>query len=190
MGKRTFDIVLASLGIILTAPLIAAIALALAIERRGPVFYHSPRLGRGGRIFRLTRFRTMVEAPSEIAPEARLTAVGRFIRTYSLDDLPSLYHVLRGDLSLVGPRPTEPERVDPADLAWQRILSVRPGYVSYATLTLASAYNSSDTTVRQRLELEYIQRQSVIFDLRVLARVLAAHLRSRGNIKLHGTPQV
>lgn len=190
MGKRAFDIVLASLGIILMAPLIAAIALALAIERRGPVFYRSPRLGRGGRIFRLTRFRTMVEAPPEVSSGARLTAVGRFIRTYSLDDLPSLYHVLRGDLSLVGPRPMEPEHVDLADPAWLRILSVRPGYVSYAILTLGNAYNGSDTTVRQRLELEYVQRQSVIFDLRILARVLAAHLRSRGNIKLHGKPQL
>lgn len=186
MSKRTIDIALASLALLLLGPLVATIVLALRIEHHGPVFYHSPRLGRGGRVFRLTRFRTMRDAPPDVSPQARLTPVGRFIRTYSLDDLPSLLHVLRGDLSLVGPRPMEPERVDLTDPDWQRILSVRPGYVSYAILTLASRYNASDMADRKRLELEYIQRQSLIFDLRLLAQSLVAQLRSRGNMKLHG----
>lgn len=189
MGKRALDIVLASLGLVITAPVMAGVALALWIERRGPIFHHSPRLGRGGRVFHLTRFRTMVAAPPDSGPEARLTAVGRFIRTYSLDDLPSIFHVLRGDLSLVGPRPMEPERVDLADPAWQRILSVRPGHISYAILTLASTYNASNMADRQRLELDYVRRQSLAFDLPLLARALTAVARSRGNIKLHGKPR-
>lgn len=189
MSKRALDLTLSSLGLAVAAPIMAAIALALAIERRGPIFHYSTRLGRGGRIFRLARFRTMIKTPHEVAPEQRLTRVGRFIRTYSLDDLPSLYHVLRGDLSMVGPRPMEPERVDLADPAWQRILSVRPGYVSYAVLTLASTYNASYHAQRQRLELEYVRRRSLAFDLRLLAWALAALLVSRGNIKLHGLPR-
>lgn len=189
MGKRALDIVLSALGLVLTAPLIAAIALALWVEHRGPIFHHSPRLGRGGRVFTITRFRTMVEAPPDAVSEGRLTPVGRFIRTYSLDDLPSLFHVLRGDLSLVGPRPMEPDRVDLADRAWQRIVSVRPGYISYAILTFASAYNASSMVERQRLELAYVRRHSLTFDLRLLASALAAHLASRGNIKLHGRPR-
>ncbi|HEX6820403.1 MAG TPA: sugar transferase, partial [Ktedonobacterales bacterium] len=131
----------------------------------------------------------MTEAPPDVPPEARLTPVRRFIRTYSLDDLPSLFHVLRGDLSLVGPRPMEPHRVDLNDPTWQRILSVRPGYVSYAIIVLASAYNSSSMADKQRIELEYVRRQSFLFDLRILAAALRGVLTSRGNIKLHGTPR-
>jgi len=105
MIKRACDVVVATLGLFLTAPLIAAIALALRIAGRGPVVHWSPRLGQDGRVFHLVRFRTMIEAPPGLSPTARLTPVGRFIWNYSLDDLPSLVHVLRGDLSLIGPRP-------------------------------------------------------------------------------------
>jgi lipopolysaccharide/colanic/teichoic acid biosynthesis glycosyltransferase len=154
------------------------------------VFYRSPRLGRGGRVFHLTRFRTMVDAPPGVSPEARLTPVGRFIRNCSLDDLPNLVHVLRGDLSLVGPRPMEVDRVDPADATWRRILSVRPGYVSYAILTLGARYNASSSAEKQRLELDYVRRQSFLFDLHVLAATLWAFLASGGNIKARGKSAV
>jgi lipopolysaccharide/colanic/teichoic acid biosynthesis glycosyltransferase len=190
MFKRAFDILLAGLGLLLTSPIIAAVALALRIEGRGSVFYRSPRLGRGGRVFHLARFRTMVDAPPGVSPHARLTPVGRFIRNRSLDDLPSLFHVLRGDLSLVGPRPMEIDRVDPADATWQRILSVRPGYASYAILTLATRYNASSPAEQQRLELDYVRRQSFLFDLHVLTATLWAFVASAGNIKLRGKSAV
>ncbi|HLZ25653.1 MAG TPA: sugar transferase [Ktedonobacterales bacterium] len=90
MLKRAFDIAAACLGLLLASPILVGVALALKIQGGGPVFYWSPRVGRGGRIFRLARFRTMTDALSDADPEARLTSVGRFIRTYSLDDLPSL----------------------------------------------------------------------------------------------------
>jgi lipopolysaccharide/colanic/teichoic acid biosynthesis glycosyltransferase len=194
MLKRACDLVVAALGLLLTGPLIAAIALALTIGGRGPVFYRSPRLGQGGRVFHLVRFRTMVvaRAPAglspDASPQARLTPVGRFIRNHSLDDLPSLVHVLRGDLSLVGPRPMEVDRVDPAAPTWRRILSVRPGYVSYAILQLGAHYNASCPTEKERLELEYVARQSFLFDLSVLAATLWGLLRSGGNIKARGKP--
>lgn len=188
MIKRGCDILLASLGILLTSPILAATVLALWIEGRGPLFYRSPRLGKGGRIFHLARFRTMVDAPRGVRPEERLTPVGRFIRNYSLDDLPSLFHVLRGDLSLVGPRPMEPDRVDPTDATWQRILSVRPGYVSYAILKLGARYNVSSMDDKQQLELDYLRRQSLGFDLYVLAATLWALVASAGNIKARGKP--
>jgi len=148
----------------------------------------SPRLGRGGRVFHLARFRTMIDAPPGVGPAERLTPVGRFIRNRSLEDLPSLFHVLRGDLSLVGPRPMEPGRVDPTDATWQHILSVRPGYASYAILKLATRYNASSTGEKQRLELDYVRRQSLLFDLYVLAATLWAIVASAGNIKLRGKP--
>jgi lipopolysaccharide/colanic/teichoic acid biosynthesis glycosyltransferase len=186
MIKRAVDIVVAALRLLLAGPLIAAIALALRIEGRGPVFYRSLRLGKGGRVFRLLRFRTMVETPSSLSPEARLPPVGRLIRNYSLDDLPSLLHVLRGDLSLVGPRPMEAGRVDPTAPTWRRILSVRPGYVSYAILKLGAHYNTSSPAEKEQLELDYVSRQSLLFDLYVLAATLRALLTSAGNIKARG----
>ena len=190
MIKRACDIFLAGLGLLLTGPIIAAVALVLRIERRGPVFYRSPRLGRGGRVFHLIRFRTMVDARPGVGPDERLTRVGRFIRNRSLDDLPSLFHVLRGDLSLVGPRPMEVDRIDPADATWQRILSVRPGYTSYAILKLATRYNASSAAEKQQLELDYVRRQSILFDLHVLAATLWAFVASAGNIKLRGKSAV
>lgn len=190
MLKRACDVVMAGLGLVLTSPLIAAIALALRIEGRGPVFYRSPRIGKGGRVFHLVRFRTMVGALPGLGPEARLTPVGRFIRNYSLDDLPSLVHVLRGDLSLVGPRPMEVGRVDPTAETWRRILSVRPGYVCYAILKLGARYNASSPAEKERLELEYVSRQSLRFDVYMLAATVRALVTSRGNIKARGKPAV
>ncbi|HEV2458910.1 MAG TPA: sugar transferase [Ktedonobacterales bacterium] len=190
MIKRACDVVVAALGLLLASPPIAAIALALTIEGRGPIFYRSPRLGKGGRVFHLVRFRTMVDAPPDLGPEARPTPVGRFIRNYALDDLPSLVHVLRGDLSLVGPRPMEVGRVDPTAATWRRILSVRPGFVSYAILMLGAHDNTSSPAEKEWLELDYVSRQSLRFDLYVLAATLRALLTSRGNIKARGKPTV
>ena len=124
----------------------------------------------------------MVDTSPGIGPEERLTSVGRFIRNHSLDDLSSPFHVLRGDLSIVGPRPMEVDRVAPADASWQRILSVRPGYASYAILKLASRYNASSAAEKQQLELDYVRRQSMLFDVCVLAATLQAFVTStKGN---------
>jgi Bacterial sugar transferase len=152
------------------------------------VFRRSRRPGRGGRPFHLLTFRTM--AGDEGAPEDRLTAVGRAIRRSSLDHLPMLVDVLRGDLSLVGPRPMEPERVDLADPAWGRVLTVRPGLVSYASLRLGRTYNASPMAERQRLELEYVARSSLRLDLRLCGQAVEALVRSRGNVKARGRPSV
>jgi lipopolysaccharide/colanic/teichoic acid biosynthesis glycosyltransferase len=130
----------------------------------------------------------MISAPPGLSPTARLTPVGRFIRNYSLDDLPSLVQVLRGDLSLIGPRPMEVGRVDPTSATWRRILSVRPGYVSYAILKLGTRYNTSSSTEKEQLELDYLARQSLVFDLYVLAATLWVLLTSGGNIKARGKP--
>jgi len=98
--------------------------------------------------------------------------------------------VLRGDLSLVGPRPMEVDRVDPADATWKRILSAHPGYASYAILKLTTRYNASSAAEKQRLELNYVRRQSHLFDLYLLAAAVWAFGASAGNIKLRGKPAV
>lgn len=189
MAKRTFDIVVACLAILLLSPIMLAVVLALTLEGRGPVLFWSIRVGRRGRVFRLARFRTMVAAAPDATPEERLTSAGRFIRNLSLDDAPSLFHIVRGDLSIVGPRPMEPERVAFNEPVWQCILSVRPGFLSYAILQLASRYNTSTAEEQQQLECDYVHCQSCAFDLRIMAAAVIGYIVSCGNVKARGKPQ-
>jgi lipopolysaccharide/colanic/teichoic acid biosynthesis glycosyltransferase len=182
------DLVGALLLLVLASPLLAVIAVALRLEDYGPILYRSPRVGRGGQPFSLLRFRTMLDTPEPRGVEQRLTPVGRLIRNISLDDLPNLINVLRGEMSLVGPRPMEPEHVDLSDPAWQRILSVRPGMVSFAILQLARRYNASDAAAKNALELRYVQQRSLGYDLALFRRALRALVASRGNIKARGAP--
>ena len=188
--KRLFDLIVATLLLIITAPLPAIITIVIKLDSRGPILYRRRCVGQNGQRFDLMRFRTMVETPAHRSGDERLTPVGRFIRNYSLDEFPILFNVLRGDMSIIGPRPTEPTFVDLADPAWQQILSVRPGVISYAILGLARNYNASSQPVRNRLELEYIQQQSTLFDLRVLRKTAQALVASRGNVKARGKPTI
>ena len=192
MAKRAFDVVGGAM-LLLAAPIMLAVAIALRIEGRIPVFRRTPRLGKGGATFHMLSFSTMVggaDAAPGASPSDRQTAVGRFVRNYSLDHLPMLWHVVRGDMSLIGPRPMEPDRVDLTDPAWRRILSVRPGAASYAILRLARTYNRSPMAEKMRLELEYVDRHSLAFDVALFREVLRAKIASRGNIKARGEPTV
>ena len=149
-------------------------------------------IGRGGRPFRIYRFRTMHPAlPEHSSPEDRLTRVGRFLRNYSLDHLPTLFNILLGDLAVVGPRPMEPEFVDLDDPAWQRYFEVRPGLFNYAVLKLGRTFgpsNAGNLPRKLALELEYIDRRSFRFDAQLLIRFARSHVASRGNIKARGEP--
>ena len=186
MGKRAFDLAVAGALLLLLSPILLAIVLALWVQGQTTVFNFSPRVGRHGRPFRLLRFKTMRDTDLPVA--RRLTPVGRLIRNYSLDDLPNLVNVLKGDLSLVGPRPTEPARVELDDREWRRILTVRPGILSYAIWTLAADFNASDPALQRKLELLYVDRQSLWFDLQLIGWSLQKLMASRGNIKARGKP--
>jgi lipopolysaccharide/colanic/teichoic acid biosynthesis glycosyltransferase len=187
--KRAFDLVLALPALLFAVPVMAITALLIALDSPGPAVYRSPRVGRNGRQFGMVRFRTVdIRKPERLGMDERLTRVGRVIRNYSIDDLPNLFNVLVGDMSFVGPRPTEPERVDRGDPTWQKILTVRPGMFSLAILQLGRAYNASDPALKQRLEVEYVENASLRFDLRVLLRAVGAHIASRGNVKARGEP--
>ncbi|MGI8422559.1 MAG: sugar transferase [Chloroflexota bacterium] len=193
MAKRAFDLLAGGVLLLIVAPVMGAVALALKLEGRVPVWRRTPRVGRGGATFHMLSFSTMVDAAHAApgaTPESRETAVGRIVRNYSLDHLPMLWHVARGDMSLIGPRPMEPELVDLSDPAWQHILSVRPGAASYAILRLARTYNRSAMAERQRLELEYVDRRSLRFDLALCGEVMRAKIASRGNIKARGEPAI
>lgn len=190
MLKRLFDIFVAVLLLLLLSPVFLAIMLALKIQRQTSVFNLSPRVGKGGKSFRLIRFKTMIDTTAPLRAEERLTKVGRFIRNYSLDDIPNLINLLRGDLSLIGPRATEPERVDLSHPEWQQILSIRPGVFSYAILVLATEFNRSSPERKRQLELDYVQNQSFWYDLQLMRRVIQKMMASKGNIKTRGKPEV
>jgi lipopolysaccharide/colanic/teichoic acid biosynthesis glycosyltransferase len=184
--KRAADVVTAGLLLAVTLPVFGIVALAQRIEGM-PVLWRSPRLGRRGRRFDLLSFCTMRPTAAGTV-DARLARTGRVLRDYSLDHLPTLVNVLRGDMSIVGPRPTEPDRADLADASWQRVLSVRPGMISYAVIRLARGYNAAPAEERLALEISYVAHAGIVFDSRLLVRAVVATLRSRGNVKARGRP--
>jgi lipopolysaccharide/colanic/teichoic acid biosynthesis glycosyltransferase len=170
-------------------PLFAVIALAVVLENGRPVFFRQTRIGRHGRPFPLLKFRSMRVGLSGTAVTAgndrRVTRVGRVLRRYKLDELPQLWNVVRGDMSLIGPRPEVPAFIDLTDSNWRAILSVRPGISDLATLVyrneedvLAGAadperyYRDVVLPTKMALSLHHIQARSWRFDVKLLALTL------------------
>jgi lipopolysaccharide/colanic/teichoic acid biosynthesis glycosyltransferase len=144
MAKRVFDLLLALAALLLAAPLMLLAAAAIRIDSPGPVFFRQQRVGQGGRLFRIHKFRTMVADAPERGPaltvgdDARITRVGRFLRRSKLDELPQLIDVLRGDMSLVGPRPEVPRYVAHYPPALRdKVLALRPGITDPVSLAFA-----------------------------------------------------
>jgi lipopolysaccharide/colanic/teichoic acid biosynthesis glycosyltransferase len=192
MARRRFDLIFALSCLIIAAPAILVIGILIKLSSPGPVLYAPQMVGQNGRLFRLLRFRTMhVDRTAQLNPDERLTRVGRFIRNCSLDHLPTLANILKGDISVIGPRPMEPEFVDLQDPTWQRYFQVRPGFFNYAVLKLGKTFGhtkAGNLPLKQELELEYIQRQSFVFDLQLFLRFIWAHIASGGNHKMRGKP--
>ncbi|GLY23842.1 sugar transferase [Micromonospora sp. NBRC 101691] len=193
MIKRLFDIVCAAVGLVLCAPLLLVIAVAIRWEDGGPVLFRQERTGRRGRPFHIHKFRSMRPAPGpEVTSDGddRITRVGRLLRASKLDELPQLYDVLLGRMSLVGPRPEVRCYVDhwPSVARW-RILSVRPGITDPASIAyrnesaeLARADRPEDYYVsvvlprKVELYVRYVETRSFLGDLLILARTVQAVL--------------
>jgi exopolysaccharide biosynthesis polyprenyl glycosylphosphotransferase len=193
-GKRALDIVGALVALVLSAPVMAVLALLIRLESRGPVFYKSVRIGRGGRAFTFYKLRSMVldadrkrhtiahmnEADGpvfKIARDPRITRIGRFLRSTSLDEIPQFFNVLIGDMSLVGPRPPIPGEVSQYE-PWQlRRLDVRPGITCLWQISGRSRIGFHEW---MRLDLEYIKHQSPGLDLKILLRTIPAVLSREG----------
>jgi lipopolysaccharide/colanic/teichoic acid biosynthesis glycosyltransferase len=177
-GKRLVDLALLVLVAVPALAVGMACALAVRLTSRGPVLFRQERIGMGGRPFEVLKFRTMVAGDNPIVPDAsRITAVGRWLRRFSLDELPQLVNVARGEMSVVGPRPTlryQVERYD--DRQWQR-LSVRPGLTGLAQIR---GRNALSWTERIEHDLEYVQTQSVRLDARILAATARVMLTGEG----------
>src|SRR5436309_5894274 len=193
--KRSFDLILSLLGLIVLAPLFAAVGVAIKIESAGPVFYRGVRAGRYGKAFRIFKFRTMVEdadkigGPSSSADDPRITRVGNFLRRYKLDELPQLLNVLRGEMSLVGPRPEVLQEVLLYTEEEKRLLEVRPGITDWASIRFRNegeilrgsadphaAYREKIRPEKIRLGLEYVERRSFLTDCKIIVRTLNAIL--------------
>jgi lipopolysaccharide/colanic/teichoic acid biosynthesis glycosyltransferase len=138
LARAVLDRAVAAAGLIFLSPVFAAIAAAIALQDGLPVFFRQERVGRFGQPFRLLKFRSMRDAASGVRVTAggdpRITRIGRILRKYKLDELPQLWNVLKGEMSLVGPRPEVPCFVDLEKPAWRRVLSVKPGLTDLATL--------------------------------------------------------
>ena len=140
MFKRLVDILVSAVGIVLLAPVFAGVAVAVRATSPGPVFYRQERMGRFGGKFRIFKFRSMVRDADSlggkltVSGDARVTPLGRFLRRHKLDELPQLFNVLRGEMSLVGPRPEVPEYAEMFPRSYERILQVKPGITHSATL--------------------------------------------------------
>ncbi len=197
MAKRLFDLLLASVGLLILAPLLVLIALAVKLDSRGPVFYRQERVGLQGRLFRIHKFRTMHHQPVAsglqitVGRDARITRVGHVLRETKLDELAQLIDVWLGDMSLVGPRPEVPRYVAhyPAALR-DKVLSVKPGITDIASIEyrdenriLAQAADPEQAYIHEvmphklALAAQYVDQASVWLDVQLIWRTLRAIVR-------------
>ncbi|MBL7849442.1 MAG: sugar transferase [Cyclobacteriaceae bacterium] len=187
MAKRLLDLVVSAVGLVILAPFFLVFAAAIKVDSRGPVFYLQERVGRGGMIFRLFKFRTMrVGADKATAitvgqRDPRITSVGYFLRRFKLDELPQLINVLKGEMSLVGPRPELKRFVDLYQGDQRKVIEVTPGITDYASLEfrnenelLEGKQDPIDFYVKEilpkklELNLKYIREQSFWTDVRII----------------------
>lgn len=192
-AKRTFDLMAASVGLVILSPLLLVIACAVRCDTRGPVFYRGVRTGLNGIPFRIIKFRTMVPDAESLGgkvtarDDARVTRVGRVLRRYKLDELPQLINVIKGDMSVVGPRPEVSEYTALYTDEEHVILSVRPGITDYASIELVQLGEvvGSDTKdgafedrvrkvleVKNALRVKYVREQTLIGDIKLILLTL------------------
>lgn len=194
MSKRVFDVVTTLTILLLTGPLLLVVAAAIKLQDGGPVLFRQPRVGLDGRVFGMVKFRSMAvdaEARREelehanesdgplfkLRDDPRVTPLGRFLRTYSVDELPQLLNVLRGQMSLVGPRPPLPDEVDRYEVDVHRRLAVRPGMTGLWQVSGRSELSWAEAV---RLDLYYVDNWSMTTDLVIIAKTVRAVLRSSG----------
>lgn len=195
--KRFFDIMLALAGMIVLSPVFLIIALAIKLESKGPVFFKHTRIGKDGKIIKIYKFRSMVDnaenliksfTPEQmkeykenykLSNDPRVTKVGKFIRKTSLDELPQLINILKGDLSIIGPRPVVAEELKRYGSNIEKFLSVTPGLTGFW-----AANGRSCTSYEQRMQMElfYIDNLSLKLDVKVFLKTIEAVVKRRGAV--------
>lgn len=193
-AKRACDLVLASVVLLLASPVLLAVAIAIKIDSPGPILFRQPRVGRGGEVFRMRKFRTMIEDADahklsllhmneagdglfKIPQDPRVTRFGRFLRSTSFDELPQLIHVLSGKMSLVGPRPLVPTEDAKITGAYRRRLEMKPGMTGEWQVAGASKIPIAEMV---KLDMDYIENWSPLLDLKLLASTLPHVIMRRG----------
>ena len=195
--KRLFDIIASALVILLLLPLELLIALCIVCDSRGGVFFRQVRVGKDDKDFNLLKFRTMrIRANEEwasitVGEDTRITRVGKFLRQYKLDELPQLINILKGDMSVVGPRPEVRKYVALYNDQQKRVLLVRPGLTDFASLAylheselLAHSDHPEKTYIEEimpkklALNLQYIEKQSAILDIKLILKTIISIFRS------------
>jgi lipopolysaccharide/colanic/teichoic acid biosynthesis glycosyltransferase/glycosyltransferase involved in cell wall biosynthesis len=198
VGKRLLDILVSSAVLVVLSPVFALVAALIKIDSSGPVFYRGTRVGLNGHLFQMYKFRTMVAAAETIggphtpSDDPRITRMGRWIRRFNLDELPQFWNVLRGDMSIVGPRPEVPQYVPLFSEDEKAIFSVRPGITDWATLWVRNegkilegsadperTYMERIWPEKHRLQLEYVRKSSVWVDIMIMVQTLKVHLFDR-----------
>lgn len=181
---RAADLALAYLGLVAAAPILAVAAIAIKLDSRGPVFYRQRRVGKDGALFEMWKLRTMVDdAPAGgvwdplTDSDPRITRVGAWLRRTSLDELPNLFNVVRGEMAIVGPRPTISEQVAEYTPTQRRRLEVKPGLTGWAQVNGRAALPWEE---RIKLDVWYVDHRSPRLDLRILGRTVALLFSGRG----------
>jgi lipopolysaccharide/colanic/teichoic acid biosynthesis glycosyltransferase len=184
MIRRVVDIGVSALLLALTSPVLAVAVVAIRLESTGPAIYRQRRIGLGGRPFEVLKLRTMVQGAEGIGAglavnedDPRITRVGALLRRTSLDELPNLLNVLRGEMSLIGPRPTLPGQVASYTQRQRGRLAIRPGITGWAQVNGRASLPWSE---RIEFDLHYIEHRSLALDLRILWRTLAIVLGGSG----------
>ena len=184
--KRGIDVIVAGVGLILLSPIITIVACAIKLTSKGPIFFLQKRVGKNGELFNMYKFRSMVVNAEELKEklkhknemsgpmfkmkdDPRVTKVGKFIRKTSLDELPQLWNVLKGDMSLVGPRPSLPKEVEQFDSWMFKRLSVRPGLTCYWQV---SGRNNIDFEDWMKLDVKYVEERNFWIDIKLIFKTV------------------
>lgn len=194
--KRIFDLVLASAGLVFVSPLLILLAIWIKLDSTGPVFYRGLRAGRFGKPFRIFKLRTMTADPNErggawtASDDPRITHIGATLRRYKFDELPQLINVIKGDMSLVGPRPEVLDEVQRYTAEEKQLLLVRPGITDWASVKFCQEgeilRDSQDPVghyyhyirpEKVRLGLEYVRNNSLLIDVRIISQTLTRLIR-------------
>lgn len=188
--KRAFDIVASALGLILLSPLFALIALQVKLSSRGPVFYSQERIGLYGLPFRIYKFRTMIDHAEEAGlpqlthdNDPRITKVGHWLRKYRLDELPQLWNILCGDMSIVGPRPERPffiEQIMKEAPYYCLLYKVRPGLTSWGPIRVGYTDTTEKMIERLNCDIVYVENMSLLLDLKILFFTTDVIIRGKG----------
>ncbi|HEY2752643.1 sugar transferase [Phenylobacterium sp.] len=182
--KRALDIACALAGLIVLSPVLVGLAIAVRLDSRGPSLHWSRRVGRGNRLFAMPKFRTMATGAPDVAshllddPGRWITPLGRFLRRTSLDELPQLWSVVKGDMSLVGPRPALFNQDDLVALRTKAgVDALRPGLTGWAQI---NGRDELPIPEKAKLDREYLERRSLLFDLQIIATTALSALSGRG----------